>query len=174
MIKISVEGNKNLLIKRLIIWALGSSQYRKGMYTDDLIKRNPLPRQFHTEPVKNCRIYLELEGLSSPISNNPHPHQWCRSMPKMLDPLVNHQPIPSRPQKRTDTQYGTDSKKEFLRNCNLKEKFQCVMHKMQLHLEVGQITSDQYFSSTFCDTSFQHRLLCLRRVFFIFQNLFQY
>lgn len=58
-------------------------------------------------------------------------------MPTMLDPPVSRQPIPSRSQKRTDYQYGTDSKKEFLQNRNLEDKFQCVMHK-KLHLDVGQ------------------------------------
>lgn len=55
-------------------------------------------------------------------------------MPKMLDPPVNRLPIPSLSQKRTDHQYGTDSKKEFLQNRNLEDKFQCVIYKMQMHL----------------------------------------
>lgn len=132
---------------------------------DVLIKRNPLPQQFHTEPVRNCRIYLEPEGLSSPISNNLHPHQWCHSMPKMLDPPVSRQPIPSRSQKRTDHQYGTDSKKEFLQNRNLEDKFQCVMHKNATVFRCRTKQFDQYLSFTFSDTSFQHRLLCFRCFF---------
>lgn len=55
-------------------------------------------------------------------------------MPKMLDPPVNRLPIPSLFQKRTDLQYGTDLKEEFLQNRNLEDKIQCFIHKMQLHL----------------------------------------
>lgn len=55
-------------------------------------------------------------------------------MPKMLDPPVNRLPIPSLFQKRTDLQYGTDLKEELLQNRNLEDKFQCFIHKMQLHL----------------------------------------